>query len=553
MRQSAGNSRMPRMRCTPRGRVPAALALAGLLAGSGAARAGAAPARGAEAPPASNVFQESVRVVDRPWERVGLTVTVTDRDGKPVRGLSCGDFSVLDNGVPVDLAECGPEEGRSERPLSIAVLLDLSQSMGSQIGRVEEAARALLAGLRPGDEVLVAKFSDQVTVLQPFTGESGALAHSLGSIGRARGGTALFQSIESTLKDVRERSGRKVILVVSDGQDNSLERAQPVTQSLFMQDLLRLCLRTQTVVYGVRPGMPSSWQAFEGFVEATGGRLFYTGADLPRLFARLGEEFRSQYYLAYDIDPKSDAKGWRRLRVSVSRPDLVVHAIDGYFTPRDRLAGLLHDIEDRDEGLRQDAAWDLGFVDDARSRLALRAAIDDADPTVRRIAIEGLARLREERGIDAIVERLGDADGEVRDAAAAALREFGPAAIAPVARSVAAGAGRRWMPRGLIPAAGVLGAIGDDRAIEPLGALLEARTPEARLAAVQALAALGLATGLGPLRRGLEDPVPAVRQAAAEGLLALGGAAARPVLEARLAKESDAAVRQALLTLLNRP
>ena len=518
---------------------------------------GAVEARGSEPiPPAPppNVLQESVRVVDRPWERIGLTVTVTDRDGRPVRGLACDDFRVLENGVPVDLAECGPEEGREERPLSVAVLLDLSQSMGSQIDKVEEAARALLEGLRPGDEILVAKFSDQVTVLQPFTGAGGAFDRSLRAIGRARGGTALFQSIEQVLKDVRERPGRKVILAITDGQDNALERAQPVTQSLFMQDLLRLCLRTQTVVYGVRPGMPSSWQAFEGFVEATGGRLLYTGGDLPRVFARLGEEFRSQYYLGYDIDPKSDAKGWRRLRVTLARPDLVVHAIDGYFTPRERLATLLHDIADRDDDMRRDAAWDLGFVDDPRARLALRAAIDDSDPAVRRAAIEGLARLREERGIEAMVERLlADPDGRVRDAASAGLRELAPASIEPLARAVAAGAGRHWMPRGLAEGAALLGTIGDDRAIEPLSALFASRAVEARVAAARAFEALGLAGALLPLRRGLEDPAPQVRQAAAQGIFALGGAASRPVLEARLASEPDAAVRAALISLLKEP
>jgi len=534
--RDAADPRMPRMRST--------LVLLGLAIGGSAAAA---------EPPAANVYQESVRVVDRPWERIGVTVTVTDRQGHPVRDLACSDFRVLESGEPVDLAECGPEEGRQERPLSVAVLLDLSQSMGSQIHEVEEAARVLLAGLRPGDEILVAKFNDQVTVLQPFTGDSAPLEQRLRSLGRARGGTALFLSIESILKDVRDRPGRKVILVVSDGQDNTLDRAQPVTQSLFMQDLLRLCLRSQTVVYGVRPGMPSSWQAFEGFVEATGGRLLYTGGDLPRLFARLGEEFRSQYYLAWDIDPNKDAKGWRRLRVAVTRGDLVVHAIDGYFTPRDRLAGLLHDIQDRDGRLRQDAASDLGFVDDLRARLALRAALDDDDAGVRRLAIEGLARLHETRGLEAVVARLGDEDEQVRAAASSGLLAFGPDAIDPLVRAVEAAASRRWPPRSTAGAAAALGALGDDRAIAPLSALLVAHPVESRVAAARALRDLGLAEGLAPLRKALEDPSPDVRRAAAEGLIAIGGAASRPVLEARLSAETDAAVRQAILALLEAP
>ena len=71
--------------------------------------------------------------------------------------------------------------------------------------------------------------------------------------------------------------------------------------------------------------------------------------------------------------------------------------------------------------------------------------------------------------------------------------------------------------------------------------------------AAHALRALGLASGLAPLREALLDAAPEVRQAAAEGLAALAGAAARPVLEARLAVETDAGVRAALLHLLQGP
>src|SRR2546426_11380567 len=149
---------------------------------------------------------------------------------------------------------------------------------------------------------LVAKFNDQLTVLQNFTGDPGDPEKTLKRVGTAFGGTAIFRSIETTLRDLRPRAGRKGILVVSDGLDNDIERGGSVFQALYLQDLLRLCFRAGSTVYGVRPGMSAlSWLPFEGFVEETGGRLLYTGSDLEKLFARLGEEFLGQYYLAYDI------------------------------------------------------------------------------------------------------------------------------------------------------------------------------------------------------------------------------------------------------------
>jgi VWFA-related protein len=496
-------------------------------------------------------MRETVRVVDRPWERIGLTVTVTDRQGHPVKGLGRGDFVVSENGAPVDLADFGPEEGRRDRPLSVAVLLDLSESMHEQVRHVKEASEALLRGLRPGDEIMVARFNDQVTVLQPFTGDPADPGRTLGRIGAARGGTALFQAVEKTLKDVRARPGRKIILVVTDGLDNDLDRSEPVWQSLFMQDLLRSCLRTQTVVYGVRPGMPSSWLPFEGFVEATGGRLLYTGGDLERLFARLGEEFLSQYYLAYDIDPKAGEGSWRRLKIQVTRPDLVVSALQGYFTPRGRLENLLHDAADDDASVRADAVFDLGFADDARARSALHAALFDKDARVRATSLEGLARLREAGALPDVIAALGDPDAGVERAAADALEGFGPRAIDPLCRVVREGAGRRRPGKGFEGAVELLGRLGDDRALEPLGALLQSDGEDMRLLGVRAIAATGLASGAGPLRTALADARPDVRRAAAQGLFAVAGPASRPVLEDFVKNETDPAVKAAVRALLD--
>src|SRR5262245_36660199 len=125
------------------------------VAALAAALAAGAAAGGAPTAPADPPV-ERVGRVDGGWMRVGLTATVTDRSGRPVTGLGREDFVVTENDEPVDLAEFGPEEGRADRPLSVAVLLDLSGSMGSQIKDVEKAARALLGGLRPGDEIMVA-------------------------------------------------------------------------------------------------------------------------------------------------------------------------------------------------------------------------------------------------------------------------------------------------------------------------------------------------------------------------------------------------------------
>jgi VWFA-related protein len=491
-------------------------------------------------------IQESVRVIDRAWRRVGLTATVTDRQGRPVRGLAADDFSVTDGGRAVALAEFGPEEGRRDRPLSVAVLLDLSESMRGQVNRVEEAARALLQGLRPGDEVMVAKFNHQLTVLQPFTGAIVPGQGALRDVGRAGGGTALFRSIEGTLGKLRDRAGRKVILVVSDGADNSFAADQSVMQSLYLQELIRICFRTNTTVYGVQPGIVRGGEAFEDFVAQTGGRLVYTGERLDLLFARLGEEFLSQYYLAWDIDPKIAEGTLRRIQVATRRSDLRVAALRGFVTPRGLVGVRLRDLGDDDASVRADALWDLGFADDPRAIKALLAGLSDREAQVRWRAAEGLGRQRDLATLDALIDRLADADRRVRSAAAEAIAGFGVTAVTALSTGLS-------RPEVAAGAAALLGRIGDAEALAPLEGLAASDDPTLRLAAARAITDLGLLAGVAPLRRLFGDPDPGLRRAALRGVLALAGPAAPPILIAHLRTEDDPVVRAAVEAMLEPP
>jgi VWFA-related protein len=495
-------------------------------------------------------FREYVKVVERAYQRVGLTVTVTDRAGRPVRGLGRDDFRLFEDGVEVSIQDFGVEGDKADRPLSVAVLLDLSESMGSQIKRVREASEALLAALRQQDEIMVARFNHERNVLQPFTRDPGDPEVTLQDIGKAWGGTSIFRSIEQTLKDLRQRPGRKVILVVTDGLDNNVGRGDGIYQSLYLRDLLHLCLRTQTVVYGIRPGMVPGLTPFERFVDETGGRLLYTGGDLEKLFKELGEEFLSQYYLAYDIDPNVKQGKRRKIRLEVSRQGMAVKTMAGFFTPRSQLETLVRDLRDDDARLRADAAYELGFINLPQASKALLEALGDKDEKVRVMAIGALSRLGEAGAIPKLVDHLGDKADAVRAAALEALGGFGPAAIPDLIAQVAQAARQLKARPESVSAAKMLGAVGDDRASDPLALLLRDGPLDSRVAAAEALGELGLTRGIGPLRAALFDPVLEVRGAALRSLVLLGGKAARPLIEDYIRNETDPGLRETARGLL---
>ncbi|MGH9797083.1 MAG: HEAT repeat domain-containing protein, partial [Candidatus Polarisedimenticolia bacterium] len=103
----------------------------------------------------------------------------------------------------------------------------------------------------------------------------------------------------------------------------------------------------------------------------------------------------------------------------------------------------------------------------------------------------------------------------------------------------------------------LLGTVGDDRACEPLGALLASGVEAVRIAAARALGRLGLGCGLPSLGTALADPARGVRSETLRSIVAVAGEAARPLLERFLASEDDPALREAaraaLVSLRSRP
>src|SRR2546428_12431026 len=110
-------------------------------------------------------------------------------------------------------------------------------------------------------------------------------------------------------------------------------------------------------------------------------------------------------------------------------------------------------------------------------------------------------------------------------------------------------AGRTAGPRlaGLVQ---LLGRVGDDRAIDPLAAVLRDGPPEARAAAAQALGDLGLSQGIPALRAALADPAPEGRAASVRSVVRIAGVAARAVIEDYIARETDPRLQEAAPALL---
>jgi len=271
---------------------------------------------------------ESVRLVL-------LSAGVTDRRGKPVRGLEARDFRILENGVPREVKYFGRE---SEVPLNIAFLLDVSGSMGLG-ARLDDARAAIRRMVEAGgvqDQFGLICFADgRAQWVTEFTSDRQRFLMRL-RVQEAGGKTALHDALAASPGLVDESvPGRKAIVLLTDGVDNASRLSGP--------DALALARTVPVPVYAlsfvhVRDALLSDETM--GAMEALGGLLSETGGDLWRVHdaasldaavAGILQELRFQYVVGYYPGPGAWDGSFRRIDLSTRHRGLNVRTRRGYY------------------------------------------------------------------------------------------------------------------------------------------------------------------------------------------------------------------------------
>ena len=155
-------------------------------------------------------------------ELVALHVTVKDRNGSPVTGLTANAFQVLEEGRRQTISVFGSEDA----PVTIGLVIDSSGSMQGVRDRVIAAAAAFVETSNPEDEVFALVFNDEVRPVlaasAPFTSDATTLRKALTSTFVPAGRTALHDAIADGLSYIAKGTrDRRVLVVLSDGGDNA--------------------------------------------------------------------------------------------------------------------------------------------------------------------------------------------------------------------------------------------------------------------------------------------------------------------------------------------
>jgi len=265
--------------------------------------------------PVAMTTQEATFHVD--VRLVNIFVNVTDKNGSIVGGLTKDDFAVFEDNRPQQIALF---ERQSEVPLNLTLAIDTSGSVRKDLDEEANAARHFAHDiLRPQDQMSVLQFATDVTELTPFTNNLSQIDHAVGGL-RSDYATALYDAICLGSEGMGKRKGRKVLVLVSDGDDTA--------KSSTYAQALEAALRNEVMIYSLidvpieaSAGRDTGGEhALITISEQTGGKHFYVSeGGLDKAFAKVSDDLRTQYLIGYYPQHQAPGTDFHRVVVTVPR------------------------------------------------------------------------------------------------------------------------------------------------------------------------------------------------------------------------------------------
>ncbi|MGH9687150.1 MAG: VWA domain-containing protein [Candidatus Acidiferrales bacterium] len=295
-------------------------------------------------------------------QMVPVTCIVSAEDGEAVPGLRRDDFRIFDDSIAQPIAYFDP----SKQPASVALVIDASPSVLPDSGEMKQAAGALIDSLAPLDQASVVDFSAHTYLLAPFSDVREEIRRAVEHIDvRAlfgdTGGSNIYEAVYLTAEKLfAGRTGRKAIVLLTDGQDSGLGltldpwsesphpgRAQgrltfdDVVRALASQDIQVFAVSTENRPRVMTPewlatnadtglispnaltlGIPAYTDYLAELVRRAGGQLYFLNesSTVAGTFREIAEKIRAEYTLGFypaRAGGASASPGWHKLRVEV--------------------------------------------------------------------------------------------------------------------------------------------------------------------------------------------------------------------------------------------
>lgn len=256
------------------------------------------------------------------FPNVTVYVSATDVNGNPV-GLKPETIQIHENGElmkPVNLQGGGAVVGGEAIPVTTMLVIDISGSMdkNDKIGAAKEAAKAYVKGMRAGDQAGLITYDTQVYTVQPITPDVPALVSAIDGL-QTGSDTAMYNALVEAEKALESVSGRKAIIVLTDGMDNqSSYTTDDVINGIGESGLSISAIGFGDTSATGQEGLDEA--GLKALAEGAGGQYaFATDAQtLSTLYRQYGQSLQNEYAITY-VSPSPLRDGINRsLTVSLS-------------------------------------------------------------------------------------------------------------------------------------------------------------------------------------------------------------------------------------------
>ncbi len=288
---------------------------------------------------------------------VNTVFTAIDRDRHFITTLRSTDLRIYENDVPQDISLF---ERETDRPLTLAILVDTSKSQERTLPDEKRAAKAFIRSVvRPEkDKVAVVSFTGRPRVEQQLTENLARLNRAIDvlqvefpannpSCEEERPvhedplcWTSIWDAVSASASEVLIHgadNSRRAVILLSDGDDTS--------STIKRQDAIDAAVRNNIAVYSIGIGDPEFYKvekdSLRKLSDRTGGRAFFPHDDreLQAAFHQIQEELRSQYVVGYSPRNKIRDGSHRRIKMEIVNPELRKQKLrliyrDGYYAPK---------------------------------------------------------------------------------------------------------------------------------------------------------------------------------------------------------------------------
>ena len=274
---------------------------------------------------------------------VPIPVSVLDANGRSVSNLTAKDFELRIDDKPAEIGEIF----RSDAPIRLAMLFDNSSSvLIARDFEREAATRFFRRVIRPEkDQAALFSVADYTRLEQPFTSDVSRLTQAIQLFPDPKGATALLDGIIEASDYLKKTTGRRVLVIVSDGEDTySNNTLEEVVKTLHMDNVQVYVVKTKDFENYKRTGeragnaniraLTAERRMME-ITEQTGGAVYspIDEREMKDAFDRISAELAQQYVISYYPETESDKAGeFRDIAVTVkNKQNVTVRSRKGYY------------------------------------------------------------------------------------------------------------------------------------------------------------------------------------------------------------------------------